>query len=528
MAYDPHTRARQQGTVPAATGATLTTLLAGCCLWLLALGVGVGLGLWAGPPLGLWFAAVATWRALGPAGAAPDAPAAPPDDTADGAPPGADPGHRVWPLGPVLTDVVAVWRALAQTLAGVRHWSLWPRDLARPTPGTLAFGVPVLLAGAAGVVSAALVAASTAALLTVCLLLVAAVSGGLWAVGAAVLRGAESGARRLLRTRHTCPRPGCHHVSVRPSLRCPGCGRVHHHLRPGVQGLLVRRCRCGATLPTTVRPSAAAGAVVCGRCEKPLQAGPLGRHEVVVALFGARSSGKTRLLGAALAGLGADAAAAGATLAFDTGCDASAQRLVGLVRRGADTAATPATGLPEPVTVTLEGPGRRPALVRLFDASGVQLGRGDAPDRLPYLGGAQALVLVLDPFSVPQVRDGVGPVLREARAATDDPDLAYALVRRLRDRGPAPAGQVLAVVVAKADLLAGTALQPPTASDDIATWLRGVGLGTLVTAAARDFTRVRYFAVASTTRGTDPGLAPQASLRWALAQAGVADLPPVG
>ena len=79
----------------------------------------------------------------------------------------------------------------------------------------------------------------------------------------------------------------------------------------------------------------------------------------------------------------------------------------------------------------------------------------------------------------------------------------------------------MAVVISKADLLRRTGIPLPSESEAIAGWLVDVGMHNLVVAALREFSEVRYFAVASqdVTIGLpdDPG----APLRWLLASHGV-------
>jgi hypothetical protein len=83
-----------------------------------------------------------------------------------------------------------------------------------------------------------------------------------WLVIVGVLRGVDHGVRVLRRAKATCHHAGCNQRSTLPAYRC-SCGAVHHDIRAGRQGAFVRRCECGALLPTTVL-QAAAGLVAVG------------------------------------------------------------------------------------------------------------------------------------------------------------------------------------------------------------------------------------------------------------------------
>ena len=162
----------------------------------------------------------------------------------------------------------------------------------------------------------------------------------------------------------------------------------------------------------------------------------------------------------------------------------------------------------------------------MFDAAGEDYSEAQKYAELRFLDDSQGLVYVLDPFSVPAVREQLGSqqgeVVAAAQAAANDPDLAYGeVISRLRDGGVPVSAQRLAVVVSKADLLRAAGLDVPEESAAIQDWLVKAGLQNLVMAIGREFAEVRYFAVASqevtASRQDDPGV----PLRWLLATHGV-------
>jgi hypothetical protein len=355
--------------------------------------------------------------------------------------------------------------------------------------------------------------------------LAAAVALG-FAVAVILLRGAEAGWHRVMRTEASCPHPGCYQVTARPAYKCPGCSALHRDIRPGRLGLFTRRCMCGALLPTMVLRAAWRLQAVCQRCEKPLRSGSAAVRDVRVPIFGDTSAGKTRFLYAALDSLIDTTSRAKIPFGFpDEDSENDATLALDIIRSGQDTAKT-STTLPTALTCRL-GRGRRGTLVHLFDAAGEHFRGAEMHDSLAFLDHGHGLVYVLDPFSVGSVRDLMtghnAVVIRLAHVAAGDPESAYTeVVTRLRDSGVDAAGQRLAIVVSKTDLLCAGGLKPPVGSDAIADWLTEIGVHNLVLSARREFAEVRYFTVASLAagqarRGSEAG----APLRWLLSSRGV-------
>ena len=111
---------------------------------------------------------------------------------------------------------------------------------------------------------------------------------------------------------------------------------------------------------------------------------------------------------------------------------------------------------PSVLAIRLEG-GRKTFLLRMFDTS-VERYQTAGPGNLNILSRAQELVYVLDPFSIPAVRDHLTTrdTLDDPPASTagGDPEIPFGeFVSRMRDSGVPAGTQHLAVVVSKADLL---------------------------------------------------------------------------
>src|SRR5882724_357339 len=217
-------------------------------------------------------------------------------------PPGVAP-DTAWPsyfAAQVALDLRAVAAQLGRwvftVLAGagkaIRHGG-WTGALFWP----LLLPVVALLAGFAAGAAAGLLAIVAVSL---------AVTAAAWLAGlitAAALRTADRAASVLRRSAGNCPR--CYEVSRRPAYQCRRCGSLHRDLRPGLLGVVHRRCGCGAQLPTTVTRAGRSSvlAAACPLCGAALHPGAGAATDVRVPVFGAPSAGKTHLVTAAVVGL---------------------------------------------------------------------------------------------------------------------------------------------------------------------------------------------------------------------------------
>lgn len=437
---------------------------------------------------------------------------------------------RAWPVYTTAqgwVDLAAAFRAV-----GVVVQRVWTRVVDR----TKAFGywwawIPVTVivfpalaaftAGAFGV-AAVLAALSTVAMGSTHLL---------WGLVSLVLRGLDSSVRKVRRATASCPQ--CYFVTTLPAFPCDGCGEIHRDLRPGRLGAVWRRCGCGASLPTTVMRAAHRVAPQCPRCATPLREGGALTTDIRLPVFGPVSAGKTRLVYAGLVALRDELAAAGGELSFvDDDSKAVFDNAVAVIGSGQDTAKTPAASLPHALTARLTR-GRKRALLHLFDAAGeFYTDREDNID-LEFLDHAPGLVFVVDPFSVPWVRDQLGEQaaaqVARANPATAHPDAVYQVTaRRLRDYGVETRRRHLAMTVVKADLLAGLAPGDGLRRGAVRDWLCEAGLDNLVLSAERDFGEVRYFVSASVPgRAAGEGMQPSAPFGWLVGKSGAGDLLPV-
>lgn len=434
------------------------------------------------------------------------------------------PRDRAWPSylsAQRKVDLGAAWsRSTGLLGAGWRRIGAVAADETRSSArfAVLPFGAVTWLAVSVGALATATV------LLTLCRLVLLVEWIG-WITVVGLLRSVDLVVRRRRRADASCP--FCYHIAPRPCYACNGCGRIHRDIRPGRLGAVWRRCDCGAVLPTTVLRAAHALEPRCAACGARLrgQAGAL--TDVRIPVFGPVSAGKTRLVHAGLLALRDAAAAAGGLLDFvDDDSRTAFDHGTALITSGGDTVKTK-IALHPAITARLVLPGRRRGLLHLFDAAGESYADSTDNADLEFLDHAQGLVFVIDPFSIPSVRDQLGEAatktLRMAHPALDDPEHVYQITsRRLRDYGVDTRSRWLAVTVVKADLLVGLPPSQGLAPGFVRQWLDEAGLDNLVLSAERDFGKVRYFVVASIPEVTSGQAASPANpFDWLLSQCGL-------
>lgn len=438
------------------------------------------------------------------------------------------PRDWAWPGYPVSQwryDGLLAWSAgRGRISGGYRRMGEWQKD-----PWWVVILQVVPFAGWTGVALGMLVGAFYVAVVGL------AVLGVMWACWGAVIGLFRSGDRALRRFRKAdvvCPHPRCYRKQHLPAYECANCRVVHRDIRSGLLGAVWRRCGCGAKLPTTVSRAARKLTGLCERCELPLREGAAAVTGIALPVFGPVSAGKTRLMLAGLVQLRAGVRASGGTLEFE---DELGERMfeegTHLVATGDHTSKTPAGQQPAATTFRVRR-GRHHALVNLFDAAGEFFTDPDQNRELEFLDHAGGLVFVLDPFSVPWVRDQLGGQrderLTAAQPAVEAPDDVYQVTaRRLKDRDVELHRRALAVVIVKADLLVDLPCADPLLDGRVREWLDTAGLDNLVLAAERDFASIEFFVTSSVT-GVGNGsaavradaLAPSAPFRWLMDRGG--------
>lgn len=434
---------------------------------------------------------------------------------------------RAWPhylTSQVRLDVISIIRSGGKSVGTA--WAASIGALGTQTRRKIFYLWPALIIVAAALAGLTAGTAAVMVIVTVIAVLLKTIGWGLGLTTMAFLRGIDRSWQAIFRASGSCPR--CYAVTQLPAYRCSGehlpyeklhGDDLHRDIRPGKLGVLWRRCTCGRRLPTTVLRASRRLDACCPMCTEPMHAGAAVATDVRIPVFGAASSGKTHFIVSAMVSLlEPDAGSATAKL-VDEYSKRKHQEFVAFLDNDGAIPKTDAASPPIAVTVQL-GEGRRTALLHLFDAAGEALADPGVNDAYSYLDRARTLLFVLDPFSIPDIRDQFATSCAEAFKAANPaqtiPEASYqATVNRLRRSGVATERQKLAFVVSKRDLLAGLPLATPlpTASPEIRTWLVHHNLDNLVLSAERDFAGVRFFAISSRDRSADGPIAP---IQWLL------------
>lgn len=432
------------------------------------------------------------WRAL--TTTAPDGPSPVPVPSADLP----DPAYPHYLLAQVWRDAWALGLRTVPWCLVQGRWTIstLTATLLRLPQGLALF--PVWLALCAGVVLSAVPLAVVGVAFGAVVVVVAVAGLAAWSVCAAVLGAVERVWMAYRRILLACPHPGCYRRLALPAYACSSCGLRHHRLVPNLLGAFRHVCRCGARLPTTILLGRFRLSAYCPHCGHPLP-GRIGRARVEPLPFvGGPAAGKTTLMFLGVRALRAGAAGATGRAEFVADRDARAYAAaVAELERGGRLAKTgPELPAATMLDVTLPAAHR---ILYLFDPAGELHTGATHVERLRYLDHGEALLFVIDPFAMPELRPALSTEERrrvETTAATSEEDPADTLQRLLaglRSRDDQGRQRRIAVVVTKADLLRETSAGRCVEAD-VRGWLEAVGLGNTVRTLERTAGEVRYFA----------------------------------
>jgi hypothetical protein len=178
-----------------------------------------------------------------------------------------------------------------------------------------------------------------------------------------------------------------------------------------------------------------------------------------------------------------------------------AQAYAGAIRefqRGGHLAKT-GPELPLATMVDVELPGRARRILYLFDPAGEHYTGATEVESLRYLDHGEALLFIVDPFALPQVRRALtaeerGLIERSAASSDEDPaDTLQRVLNELRSRPDRGKQRRVAVVVTKTDLLRRTEIGRSLQNGaTLRLWLDQVGLGNTVRTLDQVAGQVRY------------------------------------
>jgi hypothetical protein len=315
--------------------------------------------------------------------------------------------------------------------------------------------------------------------------------------------------------------PVCHEKMPLPEYLCPTCDAVHKRLIPSSYGILYRTCQCGTDLPTT---SWAGRSKIRSRCPNPdcqhlLSAAHMEARKHFVAVYGGPAVGKSAFLTSAVAQLIDRGSELGVEPFFlDAKAGQDFERLRDQLERGRAPDKTRDT-LPRAFNLELRRAGKDPRLLYLYDPAGELFATSGELGQQRYQSYTSGFVLLVDPFSLPEVRRrfrselaAVEAHLAPSRLAVEDA-VGRFFLNLEENFGLAKTGRLktpVAVVINKVDALgleaelaaleAGAAADAPS---PLCTWLRQQGAGDWVHQLEARCARLRWFRCSSLGRMPD-------------------------
>jgi hypothetical protein len=409
-------------------------------------------------------------------------------------------------FGPAEVDVRTVMRGSSDRISsGLRSgWEIG-QNLVFETGGEgiavigIIPGIGILIGIVPGAISGIAVTGAVAVMHVALSLAGAAVS----ALTGIVLRGVDAATRFAAGIRLTCPI--CAHA-VRPyaTYVCPGCGELHHDIRPGRRGIIWRVCRCGHRMPTLLLVGADRLSAMCPECGAglPKLFGKIAT--IVIPFFGSVKAGKTQLIYTLVLELDSLITGNGGTVELH---DDTRHELNRIGERLSTTGSTRPTVARTPEAFILRIKiGLSERYIYLFDPAGELLYRTDSLDELNYFDKASTLVFVADPLAAegPWSKLSVEEqgTLSPIRSNWAEVELAYELPReQMRRMGSKDHHMRLAFVISKKDVFAKaeTGEEKGGSVKEFVSADEGMDLGNLVREAKRSFDDVGFFWTAAIT-----------------------------
>lgn len=234
----------------------------------------------------------------------------------------------------------------------------------------------------------------------------------------------------------------CKEKALIPTYICPSCGVKHTNLTPGVYGILLRRCQCGAKLPTTFFNGRKELDAECPFCESALM--DRESRPICIPIVGGRSVGKTAFITAfSWQFIEEVAPAKGWEIEY---YNKDKARIYEQIKQDYETGSTRMTERPQDVnqasSVSFSFFVKDEAfvperLVHVYDIAGEVFTDNAENEVQKQYEYCQGVVLIIDPFAIPTVRhqyeQDLGPEDTAGIGAADINGIIDAFLGKLRE-----------------------------------------------------------------------------------------------
>jgi hypothetical protein len=327
-------------------------------------------------------------------------------------------------------------------------------------------------------------------------------------LAALYLRTVERISMLWRRATFECPHTDCYRRFGLPYYRCE-CGEIHRQLIPGSYGIVRRRCKCARRLPTSgmFRRSGDGLRAYCPHCDGELTAMIGTVQNIHVPLVGGRSTGKSTIAARFAMAVHDLFQQPKRSLSFPVASDHERYAIERAQLEHGNELRPTAELSPRANLLLLREPNRSGTLLYMYDAAGeLYQAADDERRRQHYLKRAAGFMLLIDPFSIPTVRQTYAQELdtnqnTAHRISTERPQHVFErliqVIRHTKDRP-----QRMSVVITKADLfdlperLQLAAPDSEARSNTVRQWLVEQGENNLVQLISNEFRSVHYFAAA--------------------------------
>lgn len=199
--------------------------------------------------------------------------------------------------------------------------------------------------------------------------------------------------------------PHCHEKCSLPEYLCDKCGNIHGQLRPNQYGILQHQCNCGQKLPGTFFVNRGRLQARCPSCHLFLHREHIESRRIFVPILGGPSAGKTAFMFAVVRKLIEEKAQElGFSAEFiDTNTKSKYNKVLAGLKHGEVPGKTTEM-IPKAFNIALKKDGVTKWLMYIYDPAGEAYQAKENLTSHHYQEYLSGMVLIVDPFSITEVK----------------------------------------------------------------------------------------------------------------------------